>query len=214
MISRDIIVIGASAGGLQALRSLVGALPPRFDAAVFAVLHIGPHSPGYLPQLLAMAGPLPACHPYNGQRIEKGRVYVAPSDHHMRLTHDAIRLDRSPKVKHTRPAADPLFQSAAEAFGPRVVGVVLTGGDADGSDGLAMITAHGGVGIVQDPDEAHAPSMPISALRTDHPDHCLPLAGIAPLLVALNKPGDVASSDPPENSPRHPAEPSRGHQRG
>lgn len=206
MTTRDIIVVGASTGGLQALRTLVGALPPRLEAAVFAVLHIGSHSPGYLPQLLSMAGPLPACHPYNGQRIEKGRIYVAPSDHHMRLAGEAIRLDRSAKVRHTRPAADPLFQSAAEAFGPRVVGVVLTGGDSDGSDGLATIANHGGVAIVQDPGEAQVPSMPMSALRTDHPDHCLPLAAIPPLLVALTR-GDDPASDAP-------ADPLRMDQRG
>ena len=126
VVRRDIIVLAASAGGLDALRGIVRMLPTRFPAALFVVQHIGPNC-SMLPALLSQAGPLPASYPAHGQGIMPGHIYVAPPDHHMRLTPGLIHLDTGPKIHFTRPAADPLFQSAALAYGARVVGVVLSG---------------------------------------------------------------------------------------
>ena len=182
-----IIVIAASAGGVQALRRLVSQLPADLGASVFVVIHIGPNRPSLLPHILSRSGPLPAYHPVQGQTIDRDRIYVAPPDLHMRLRPGIIHLDRGPKVRHTRPAADPLFQSAAEAYGPRTVGVVLTGGDHDATEGARAIKAQGGVIIVQQPYEADTPSMPLSALRDDHPDYILHLDEIPALLVTLSQ---------------------------
>lgn len=182
----DIFVIAASGGGVEALQRLVSELPADLAAAVFIVLHVGDR-PSRLPSILSKAGPLPAFHPVHGQPIECGRIYIAPPDRHMRLQLGFIHLDRGPKVRHTRPAADPLFQSAAEAYGARVVGVVLTGADSDGSNGSRAIEEHGGLVIAQQPVEAPHPSMPLSVLREDDPDYVLSLDEIAPLLVSLSK---------------------------
>jgi two-component system chemotaxis response regulator CheB len=124
-MERDIIVIGGSAGALEPLREIVRGLPPDFSAAVFVVLHIGPN-PSNLPHLLA-GGPLPALHAVDGQAIEPRRIYVAPPDHHLLISLGRVRLSRGPRENWTRPALDPLFRSAARAYGPRVVGVVLSG---------------------------------------------------------------------------------------
>jgi two-component system, chemotaxis family, protein-glutamate methylesterase/glutaminase len=183
----NIIVIAASAGGVQALRRLVSQLPADLGASVFVVVHIGPNRPSLLPHILSRAGPLPAYHPVHGQAIEQGRIYVAPPDFHMRLHPGIIHLDRGPKVRHTRPAADPLFQSAAEAYGPRTVGVVLTGGDHDATEGARAIKRHGGLIIVQQPYEADMPSMPLSALRDDHPDYILQIDEMPAILVTLSQ---------------------------
>ena len=153
MVRRDIIVLAASAGGLDALRGIVRMLPTRFPAALFVVQHIGPNS-SILPALLSQAGPLPASYPAHGQGIMPGHIYVAPPDHHMRLTPGLIHLDTGPKIHFTRPAADPLFQSAALAYGARVVGVVLSGDDGDGAAGLRDVKARGGISIVQEPNQA------------------------------------------------------------
>jgi two-component system chemotaxis response regulator CheB len=115
----------------------------------------------------------------DGALIEAGHIYVAPPDHHMFLGPGRIRLSQGSKVHHTRPVADPLFISAAETYGHRVMGIVLSGGDGDGAAGLRAITEHGGTSLVQDPKEAAIPSMPRAAIMADHPDTCLPVAEIA-----------------------------------
>ena len=167
------------------LRGIVRMLPVRFPAAVFVVQHIG-RNRSILPTLLSQAGPLPASSSADGQGIVPGHIYVAPPDHHMRLTLGLIPLDAGPKIHFTRPAADPLFQSAALAYGARVVGVVLSGGDGEGPAGLRDIKARGGISIVQDPDQAENPTMPRQAIRGGDPDYCLPIAEIGPLLVRLS----------------------------
>lgn len=172
-----IIVIAASAGGLDPVCRIIAALPVPCSAAVFVVVHIGPH-PSVLPLLLRSNGQHPASFAEDGALIEAGRIYVAPPDHHVVLGADRIRLERGPKVHHTRPAADPLFTSAAETHGQRVMGIVLSGGDGDGAAGLRAIAEHGGTALVQDPDEAVAPSMPRAAILADHPDACLPIEKI------------------------------------
>lgn len=183
----SIVVVAASAGGLGALCAIVGALPADFAGTLLIVQHIGSRQSN-LPEILTAVGPLPASHGQDGEVLAGGRIYIAPPDHHMTLSQGRIRLDRGPKQHFTRPAADPLFQSAAAAYGSRVIGIVLTGGDSDGTAGLRAITARGGVGIVQDPAEAQVPQMPERAISGDHPDYCLPARAIGPLLQRLARP--------------------------
>jgi two-component system chemotaxis response regulator CheB len=163
-VKRDIIVIGASAGGVQALQQLVQTLPPDLAAAVFVVLHTSPWAPSLLPQILSRSGPLPAAHARDGEGIERGRIYVAPPDHHLLLERDRTVLWKGPKENRFRPAINVLFRSAAGAYGERVTGVILTGALDDGSAGLWWISRQGGVALVQDPDEAQIDEMPRSAL--------------------------------------------------
>lgn len=185
MHEHDIFVIAASRGGVQALQQLVALLPANLPATLFVVLHIG-RSHSVLEAILRASGTIPVSQAKHGERIRLSHVFVAPPDHHMTVHEGIIYLDKGPKEHYTRPAADPLFRSAAAAYGPRVVGIVLTGGDGDGSGGLAAIKAAGGVCIVQDPKEAEDPAMPVSGLKADSPDYCLPLAEIPRLIVELS----------------------------
>lgn len=185
MPTKDIVVVGASVGGIEALRTIVGGLPKDFPASVFVVLHTAAESPGILADILDRAGPLPAAHASDGERIRPGRVYVAPPDRHLVIEPNRARLTRGPKENRFRPAVDPLFRSAAQVYGPRVVGVILTGYLDDGAAGLRAVKQLGGTAVVQDPRDALAPSMPASAMRQVRVDHCLPLAELAPLLVRL-----------------------------
>jgi two-component system, chemotaxis family, protein-glutamate methylesterase/glutaminase len=178
----DIIVIGASAGGVQALQQIAAGLDSDIAAAVFIVLHVWRHAESYLPYLLSRAGKLPAQHATNFSPIECGRIYVAPPDHHLVLEPGHMKVVRGPKENLHRPSVDVLFRSAARAYGPRVAGVLLTGHGDDGAAGLAAIRSHGGITIVQDPKESEAPSMPLSAIRTLKPDHELQLSVIPHLL--------------------------------
>jgi two-component system, chemotaxis family, protein-glutamate methylesterase/glutaminase len=181
----DIIVIGASAGGVEALITLVHALPAHFPASIFIVLHIPAHKPSALPKLLCQAGPLRAFHPIDHALIELERIYVAPHDCHLLVEVGQVRLNKGLKEKWSRPAIDPLFRSAAHAYGPRVIGVILTGANDDGTAGLLAVKRSGGVAIVQDPDSARFSAMPRSALASVIVDYTVPLSGIAPLLVRL-----------------------------
>lgn len=174
-----VLVIAASAGGFEPLRQIITALPTPCSAAVFVVMHIGARQSNLANLLRARSGSLPVTFARHGDPLEAGHVYVAPSDHHMLLSPDGIELNQMPKVLSTRPAADPLFMSAAELHGPRVMGIVLSGGDSDGAAGLKAITDHGGTALVQAPSEAQVPSMPRAAIYRDHPDACLPVADIA-----------------------------------
>lgn len=185
MAGHDIIVVGASAGGVEALTTLVRDLPANLPAAVFIVLHIPAQSPSLLPSILSRASQLIAAHPEDGARIEHGRIYVAPPDHHLLLEEGRVRVVRGPKENRHRPAVDPLMRTAARAYGPRVVGVILTGSLDDGTAGLQAVKTRGGVAVAQDPDEALYPSMPRSAMENVAVDYCLPLAEIAPMLVRL-----------------------------
>jgi two-component system chemotaxis response regulator CheB len=185
MPGHDIIVIGTSAGGVQALQALVGGLPPDLPAAIFIVLHLTPEGTSFLPEILARAGPLPAAHGVNEEVIRPGHIYVAPPNHHLLVEPEHVRVTHGPKENRFRPAIDALFRSAAYAYGPRVTGVVLTGMLDDGTAGLWAVKDRGGIAVVQDPLEAFAPSMPQSALQHVVVDHCLPLAKIAPTLVQL-----------------------------
>jgi len=179
------IVIGASAGGIEALKTLVHGLPAHFPASVFVVLHIPPQNPSTLPTLLCRAGPLRAFHPLDHELIAQQLIYVAPPDCHLLVEVGQVRLSKGLKEKWSRPAIDALFRSAAHAYGPRVVGVILTGGLDDGSARLLAVKRSGGVAIVQDPDDARFPAMPRSALASVSVDYTVPLSSIAPLLVRL-----------------------------
>jgi two-component system chemotaxis response regulator CheB len=152
---------------------------------VFVVLHTQPQGPGLLPDILSRSGPLPACHPEDGDPIRPGEIYVAPPDHHLLIDGDRVRVTRGPKENRHRPAVDPLFRSAALHYGPQVVGVVLSGALDDGTAGLQAIKQRGGVTVVQDPLEALYPSMPQSAMNNVALDYCLPVAEIPPLLARL-----------------------------
>lgn len=181
---RDIVVIGASAGGLRVLLELGSALPAQFPAAVFIVLHIGAHR-SVLPELLSARGANPAVHPVDGQPLHPGTIYVAPPDHHMLIEDGLIQVQRGAKEHHARPAIDPLFRAAALAYGPRVIGVVLSGRLDDGTAGLQAIKRCGGIAVVQEPADAEHPDMPASALDNVAVDHCVPSRHLAKTLVAL-----------------------------
>lgn len=184
-VTRDIIVIGASPGGVEALKALVSFLPSDLPASVFAVLHITPWADSLLPRILDHNGRLPAQHPISGQPILPGNVYVAPPDQHMLLEKDSIRLWHGPKENLHRPAINPLFRSAAVHFKQRVIGVILSGTRDDGSAGLWWVKEFGGLTVVQDPSEAGFSDMPRSAIEHVAVDHVLDLAGIGTLLTEL-----------------------------
>jgi two-component system chemotaxis response regulator CheB len=167
-----VIVIGASAGGIQALLELVSELPEDFGAPIFVVVHIG-RTRSVLPRLVERAGSLPASHAQDGEHAKPGHIYVAPPDYHMLLRGDRIALSHGPRENHSRPAIDPLFRSAAVSAGSATTGIILSGALSDGSVGLQLIKAHGGTAIVQDPDEAVIGGMPLSALRFVDADHVL-----------------------------------------
>jgi two-component system chemotaxis response regulator CheB len=185
MVGHDIVVVGGSAGALDAVTVIVGGLPPGLPAAVFIVLHASPYMPSLLPEILNRCGPLPVAVARNGERVTPGRIYVARPDHHLVLEAGRVRVTRGPKENRFRPAIDPLFRSAALAYGPRVVGIILSGGLDDGAAGLWAIKTRGGVAIAQDPEEAPHSSMPESAMRQTRVDYCLPAADIAPTLARL-----------------------------
>lgn len=181
----DVIVIGASAGGVGSLQRVVERLPESLPASFFVTLHLPEGIRSVLPRILERAGALPAGHAENGQLIEPGRIYIAPPGQHMTLERDGIRVTRGAREHGLRPAIDPLFRSAALAFGPRVVGVVLSGQLDDGTVGLAEIKRAGGVAVVQDPDETPFPSMPKSAIAHVNVDYILPVDEIGRILEHL-----------------------------
>jgi two-component system, chemotaxis family, protein-glutamate methylesterase/glutaminase len=160
------VVVGASAGGVEALQALVAGLPVDLDAAVLVVLHIPRTGPSVLPRILSRAGPLPAAHPVDGEVLRPGHIYVAPADYHLLVMNGKVRLSRGPAENGHRPAVDPLFRSAARDGGRNAVAVVLSGSRDDGTAGAAAIVERGGRLFVQDPDDALYPSMPRNAM--DH----------------------------------------------
>lgn len=182
--SNILVAIGASAGGIAALRQLFSRLPRDFPAPILAVMHVGGEV-SILPAVLAPSSRLPVRHAEDGAALEAGTVLIAPADHHLVVADGHVHLTRGPKENHARPAIDPLFRSAALAYRERAVGVVLTGRLDDGTVGLQAIKGYGGIAIVQDPAEAEAASMPQSALTYVDVDYCLPLDGIADTLARL-----------------------------
>jgi two-component system, chemotaxis family, protein-glutamate methylesterase/glutaminase len=185
MAKRDIIVIGASAGGFEALKELTYRLPDDLQASIFIVWHISPFTTGILPQILNKGTSLNAANAVDGEPIEKGRIYVAPPDHHLLIEKDHVRVTRGPKENRFRPAVDPLFRSAAYSYGSRVIGVVLSGSLDDGTAGLWTIKHRGGKAVVQDPADAEVPAMPMNAIREVDIDACVPISEMADVLVKL-----------------------------
>jgi two-component system chemotaxis response regulator CheB len=183
MATRDTIVIGASAGGVHALLTLVADLPPNLPAAVFIVLHLSADAPSLLPSILARESMLEVAHAVDGEPIMPGRVYVAPPDQHLIIEEAHVKLVHGPKENLHRPSIDALFRSAACWAGPRVIGVVLTGARDDGKVGMRAIKQRGGITIVQDPLEAPFPSMPMSVMQEIKVDYSLPLREIASTLA-------------------------------
>ncbi|WP_219209283.1 chemotaxis protein CheB [Variovorax boronicumulans] len=182
----DVVVIGGATGALDVLKRLVAGLPSNFPAALVVVLHPDERQPRSLVAALMKATALDVSWAETGEAPRRGHLYLAPPDRH--LVFDAggcLHLDDGPKVRHFRPAADPLFESAARVFGGQVIGVVLSGDGDDGTDGLIAIKRAGGVSIVQSPSDALEPDMPTSGLLNDSPDH-VPLAEeLGPLLQRL-----------------------------
>lgn len=157
---KDVIVIGGSAGSIEPLRDLVAALPRDLPASVFVVVHIPRDAPSVLPEVLGRTSRLPAARALDGEPMERGKIYVAPPDHHLQLREDRIDLGRGPRENGHRPSIDVLFRSAARCFADRVIAVVLSGAGDDGRAGALAIEASGGLVAVQDPDEAQFRRLP------------------------------------------------------
>ena len=180
-----LVVIGASAGGVEAAKSVVGSLAGDFPGALAVVIHVTPTSKSILPEILSRAGPLPASHAAHGESYRRGHVYVAPPDHHLIVRNGAFHLARGPRENGFRPAVDALFRTAAASGGPRVIGVVLSGALDDGTAGLAAVKKRGGITIVQEPKTAAFSDMPQSALDHVDVDFKLPAEKIGPMLTRL-----------------------------
>ncbi len=181
----DVVVIGASAGGVNALVEVVSGLPPDLAAAICVVLHIPRHAPSALAAILSRNSALSVGTATDGEQLRLGHIHVAATDHHLLVMDGRLRLSRGPVENGHRPAINPLFRSAARAYGSRVIGVVLSGSRDDGSSGLATIAARGGYTVVQDPADALHPSMPRAALAQVRADHVVPAAKIGPVLAGL-----------------------------
>jgi two-component system, chemotaxis family, protein-glutamate methylesterase/glutaminase len=195
-LRRDIVTIGASAGGVEALIGLFEKLPAGTPAVIAVVIHRHPTYASQLVDVLNRRSSLPVLEPVDGQPIEQSHVYLAPRDFHLLMEPARFRLDAGPKRHRTRPAVDPLFESAARAFGPRVVGVLLSGGGRDGVGGLIAIGKAGGISLAQDPAEARNPSMPTRAICEDDVHAVLPLAQMADALALLATEGTLVRGQP------------------
>ena len=183
--ARDVIVVGASAGGVHALMGLLSQLPEDLPAVVGIVLHRAPYRESRLPWLLGRHTKLEVVEPVDDAVLEPGTVYVAPRDQHLLFEKGRARLSRGPREHMTRPSVDPLFRSAAETYRARVAGVLLTGCGGDGVTGLIGIKGAGGLSLVQDPREAPYPTMPSRAIKEDNVDAILPIEGLAAAIAAL-----------------------------
>src|SRR5262245_17663779 len=191
-LARDVIVLGGSAGGVVPILSLLESLPPDLPAMIAVVLHRHPYFETHLPKVLGRHARLTVLEPLDGDPIQPGVVYVAPRDQHLLIADGVVRLDRGPRQHRTRPAIDPLFVSAAACYGPRVLGVLFSGLGCDGVSGFLTIKAAGGITLVQQPEEAQYPTMPLRALREDDVDGALNLPALSTAIVALAA-GDVFS---------------------
>ena len=183
--ARAVVVVGASAGGVEVLRELVAALPADLPAAVLVVLHVSAGSPSVLPSILARRTALQVSHAHGDEEVLAGHVYVAPPDQHLLLTDGCTSVLRGPRENGVRPAVDPLFRSAAEGYGRRAIGIVLSGTLDDGTLGLGAIKRAGGVAIVQDPADALFDGMPRSALERVAVDHVVPVSAMGALVARL-----------------------------
>jgi two-component system chemotaxis response regulator CheB len=195
---RDIVVVAASAGGLVPLRQFLAGLPADLPASVLTVLHIPPTGGQALPRILDRSGPLPAAAATDGEKLTAGRVYVAPPDHHLLVVDGTVRLSRGPRQNGVRPAADPMFRSAALYAGPRTIAVVLSGTLEDAALGCATVERRGGRVLVQDPAQAAYPGMPESALAATRHAVTRPVSELAGLVSRLAAEDRPAPDDHPE----------------
>ncbi|MGK3207126.1 chemotaxis protein CheB [Amycolatopsis sp. MEPSY49] len=197
-VRRDVVVAGASAGGVEALRALVRSLPADFPATLLVTMHLAPGSRSALPMILDRAGPVPAMAATHGAPLRPGRIYVAPPDHHLLVDGDSVILTKGPTESRHRPAINAMFRSAAVTAGPRVVGVVLSGALDDGALGLRSIVDRGGAAVVQDPADALYAGMPESALALVDAECVLPAGELGPALDKIVRvPVDGADVPPP-----------------
>ncbi len=185
MAKRDVIGIGGSLGAIEAAKRLLGGLPEDFPAAVLIVVHVGRSGINHLAAMLAAECRLPVSTAVDGEALKRGRVYVAPADRHMLVIDDVIRLGRGPRENLARPAVDPLLRSIAVSYGPRAIGVILTGLLNDGAAGLAAVAQCGGATAVQSPGDAKAPDMPLGALATTDVDYRGSAAELAAVLIDM-----------------------------
>jgi two-component system chemotaxis response regulator CheB len=169
-LPRDIIVIGGSEGSIGVIETILRDLPADLSAAVLIVIHTGPSSPMLMASILGRSASMPVTYARQGEIVREGRIYLAPPDRHLEIRAPGLlHLSDGPKVLFARPAVNRLFETAAAIYCSRVIGIVLSGGDSDGADGLRAITEAGGLTFIQDPEEAKVPSMPWEALQRDHP---------------------------------------------
>lgn len=191
----EAVVIGTSAGGMSALTTILPALPRSFPLPVAVVQHLNPQSESFLAEYLDRIGALPTKEAEDKEPLQPGNVYVAPAGYHLLVESDrTFSLSVDARVNFCRPSIDVLFESAADAFGSSLIGIILTGANGDGSHGLMSIKARGGLAIVQDPDSAEASCMPRSALERTAADHTVALEDIAPLLIRLTWPMEGPTS--------------------
>jgi two-component system, chemotaxis family, protein-glutamate methylesterase/glutaminase len=194
-----VVIVGASAGGVEALIELARSLPADFPHPMLVVLHVAPTGTSVLPAILARACRLPVAAPADGEELQPGHVYVAPPDCHLVVEDSRLRLSQAPRENGHRPAIDPTMRTAADAYDGATIGIVLSGSRDDGTAGLMAIKASGGTAIVQDPDEALYPAMPLSAMAHVEPDAVLPIAAMARWILERNPQtnGARVSSNPP-----------------
>jgi two-component system chemotaxis response regulator CheB len=185
MPARELVVVGTSMGGVEALVRLVRKLPAEFPAALLVVEHLPPGCRSRLPEILSRAGPLAATHPRGGESIIPGHIYIAPPDYHLLVEPGRLALSHTAHENRFRPSIDPLFRSAARHYGTRVIAILLSGGAGDGIAGLLAVRNAGGVAVVQHPDDAYAPGMPQNAIQLAGADYILPVAAMAALLERL-----------------------------
>lgn len=201
MARKDIVVIGGSAGSHAVLQDIVSELPADLPASIFIATHVPAAGPTLLPEVLARAAKMHVVPAVDGAPIEQGCIYVAVPDHHLLVIDGTVRLGDGPRENMTRPAIDPLFRSAALSYGPRTVGVVLSGLLNDGASGLSAVKACGGTAVVQHPLDAHADQMPLAALEAVDADEVAPASDLGRVLTEIVREGAGAERDCPESLP-------------
>lgn len=199
MSARDVIGIGASLGGVEAIRHLLKELPPDLAATIFIVLHVGTSGRNLLADIFNKESALPVAMARDGEAVQRGQVYVAPTNKHLLVIDNVVRLGHGPRENMARPAIDPLFRSLGACYGPRTIGVVLTGMLNDGASGLADLKRCGGLTVVQNPADAIASEMPTRALETVTVDYRAPLSDLPDLLVRLSRDAAGTATDVPSD---------------